>query len=129
MDNAIEFKELGNNWYECEIRLGDQKTSINGYCEKNPISHLQSAYRFFIQGGIRAQCVFNHNSACYLMILRRQDNIIKVDVIKLDERFENNSKLKNHQYLDANIVFSASMPLDSFSNTVYSSENYSKVLH
>lgn len=94
MDNTIEFKALGNNWYEGELKISDQKTSINGSCKKNPTVHLQSAYQFFIQGGIRAQCVFNHNSACYLIILRRQNDMIKIDVIKLDERFENNAKLK-----------------------------------
>ena len=129
MDNTIEFKELGNNWYEGEIIIGDQKTSINGNCTKDPITHLQSAYQFFIQGGIRAQCVFNHKSACYLIILRRQDDMIKVDVIKLRERFENNAQLKNHQYLQANIVFSASTPLDTFATAVFSSSSCSKVLH
>ncbi|WP_455219284.1 hypothetical protein [Kaarinaea lacus] len=129
MENIIEFKALGDNWYEGELKIGDQKTSINGSCEKNPITHLQSAYQFFIQGGVRAQCVFNHNSSCYLIILRRQNNIIKVDVAKLDERFENNAKLKNHQYLDAHIVFSASTPLASFASAVFSNGSDANSLH
>lgn len=129
MNNSIEFKELGNCWYEGILKIGNQKTAISGSCEKNPLLHLQSAYRFFVQGGIRAQCVFNHSSACYLIVLRRQDDMIKVDVIKLDERFENNAKLKNHQYLDANIVFSASTPLDCFANAIFTNENRTYLLH
>jgi len=129
MENVILFKELADNWYEGHLKIGDQKIIISGSCEKNPILHLQSAYRFFVQGGIRAQCVFNHSSACYLIVLRRQEDMVKVEVIKLDERFENNAKLKNHQYLDANIVFSASTPLDYFANAIFAKENHTNELH
>lgn len=129
MENVIDFIELGDNWYEGKLKIGDQITTISGSCEKDPIVHLQSAYQFFVQGGIRAQCVFNQSSTCLMIVLRRQDDMIKVDVVKLDERFENNAKLKNHQYLDANIVFSASTPLDNFAHALFTTENRTNVLH
>lgn len=129
MENVIVFKELSNNWYEGKLIIGDQLTTISGCCEKDPMLHLQSAYRFFVQGGIRAQCVFNLSSTCHLIVLRRQDDMVKVEVVTLDKRFENNAKLKSHQYLDANIVFSASTSLGNFAHALFTNENGAHVLH
>lgn len=128
MENVIVFKELGNNWYKGKLKIGDQLTTISGCCEKDPMLHLQSAYRFYVQGGIRAQCVFNHSSTCHLIVLRRQDKIVKVDVVTLDERFKNNTKLKSHQYLEANMVFSASTSLGNFAHALFTNENGTNVL-
>ncbi|KPJ93609.1 MAG: hypothetical protein AMJ55_07695 [Gammaproteobacteria bacterium SG8_15] len=85
MDNVINFKDLGNNWYEGKLAIDGHNISITGICEKNPANHLQSAYRFFVQGGMRAQCVFNQHTSCHLIVMRRDDaendNII-VEVVK-----------------------------------------------
>lgn len=121
MGNVIDFKALGDNWYEGKLAIDGQKISITGICEKNPVSHLQSAYRFFVQGGMRAQCVFNHQTTCHLIVMRRNeaitDNII-VEVVKLYEKFENNAKLRSNDYLDSNVVFSASIPLTQFATAI-----------
>ncbi|WP_455222053.1 hypothetical protein [Kaarinaea lacus] len=121
MDNVINFKALGNNWYEGNLRIDGQKLTVTGICEKNPAIHLQSAYQFFIQGGMRAQCVFNQDSACHLIVMRRDDgktdNIV-IEVVKLNEKFENNAKLRSNNYLDANVVFSASIPLTQFATAI-----------
>lgn|GEM_PF-4326666 len=121
MDNVINFKDLGNNWYEGKLAIDGHNISITGICEKNPANHLQSAYRFFVQGGMRAQCVFNQHTSCHLIVMRRDDaendNII-VEVVKLNEKFENNAKLRNIDYLESNVVFSGSIPLTQFAAAI-----------
>lgn len=132
VDNAIHFKALGNDWYEGELAIAGQKISVTGICEKNPASHLQSAYLFFVQGGMRAQCVFNQDTTCQLIVMRRDtakpENIV-VEVVKLSEKFENNAKLRNYKYLDSNVIFSASLPLVQFANAIGYKNQGSQVLN
>lgn len=121
VDNIINFRALGNDWYEGDLTINGQRITVEGICKNNPATHLQSAYLFFVQGGMRAQCVFNQDTTCHLFVMRRDDvthdNII-VEVVKLDEKFENNAKLRSNNYLDANVVFSASMPLTQFATAI-----------
>lgn len=132
MDNVINFKALGNNWYEGNLIIDGQKHTITGICEKNPASHLNSAYEFFAQGGMRAQCVFNQDTACHLIVMRRDEgksgNIV-IEVVKLNEKFENNAKLRNNNYLDDNVVFSASIPLTQFATAIGYQDPDSRPLH
>lgn len=132
MDNIINFKDLGNNWYEGRLILNGRKLTVTGICDKNPDSHLQSAYLFFVRGGMRAQCVFNQDTTCQLIVMRREDtntdNII-IEVVKLDEKFENNAKLRSNNYLDANIVFSARVPLAQFARAIGYQEPGEQPLH
>jgi hypothetical protein len=121
VDNAIHFKALGDNWYKGELAIDGQTISITGICKKNPAHHLQSAYLFFVQGGMRAQCVFNQDTTCQLIVMRRDDinkEDIIVEVVKLNEKFENNAKLRSNNYLDSNVVFSASIPLMQLADAI-----------
>lgn len=119
MKNQITFKQLENNWYQGELTIGQQKAVIRGHCEKNPTDHLHAAYRFFINGGFRAQCVFNQDTWSYLLIMRRDSDKLHLDVIQLGERFENNAKLKSMQYLENNVTFSATMPLENLPDALF----------
>lgn len=119
MDNQINFTRLENNWYQGELKIGNQTTTINGCCEKNPLAHLQAAYRFFVRGGCRAQCVLNHNSSSHLLVLQREKNSIKLEVIHLDVRFESNAKLKSMKFLDDRVAFSASIALEDLPDVLF----------
>jgi len=132
VDNIISFKELGNNWYEGKLIINGRELTLAGTCDKNPSSHLHSAYLFFARGGMRAQCVFNEDTTCHLIVMRRADaktdNII-IEVVKLNEKFENNAKLRSNDYLDSNIVFSASVSLALFASAIGYQDPNSQPLH
>lgn len=119
MDNKIDFKQLENNWYQGELTIGNKKTVIRGYCEKNPVDHLQAAYRFFVQGGCRAQCAFNQNFSSHLLVLQREEDFIKLEVIHLNEQFVSNAKLKSMKVLDNHVAFSASIPLENLPDALF----------
>ncbi|WP_455207608.1 hypothetical protein [Kaarinaea lacus] len=118
MDTVIEFRELGDDWYEGTFKIDGQETKITGICRKNPIDHLQSAYQFFKQGGMRAQCVFNQSTACHMIVMRRNNEKITIEVVKLKEKFENNARLGSNDYLDSNVVFSAAIALTQFADAI-----------
>lgn len=120
MENQIIFKQLKNNWYHGELTIGHQKAVISGHCEKNPTDHLHAAYQFFINGGCRAQCVFNQDTGSYLLVMRRDSDKLQLDVIQLGERFESNAKLKSMQYLENNVTFSATIPLEYLPDALFS---------
>ena len=123
MENQINFKQLENNWYQGELTIGNQRTLINGRCEKNPTAHLQAAYRFFVQGGYRAQCAFNQDSGSHLLVLRRDSNVINLEVIHLDEQFESNAKLKSMKVLNDHVAFSAQMPLENLPDALFAQKH------
>ena len=119
MENQITFKQLKNNWYQGEITIGDQTAFIYGHCEKNPKDHLLAAQQFFINGGCRAQCVFNQDRGSYLLVIRRDKDQLQLNVVQLGERFESNAKLKSMKHLENNVTFSASMPLEHLSDALF----------
>lgn len=119
MENQITFKQLQNNWYQGELTIGNKKAFISGHCEKNPTDHLSAAYQFFANGGCRAQCVFNQDTKSYLLVMRRDNDQLQLDIIQLGERFESNAKLGSTRYIENNVTFSATIPLEYLPNALF----------
>lgn len=119
MENKISFKQLANNWYQGELTLGNKKALILGDCAKNPTEHLNAAYRFFVNGGCRAQCAFNQEQNSQLLILTRDEGVIQLEIIHLEKRFESNAKLGSMKYLDNHVAFTATIPLQCLPDALF----------